>query len=488
MQAIKLLQMSNLDLTAYVENELEKNPFLERKSEDDAGPSERQPSSDGEATQIDGAADTLSTDTVAVSAATSDLDAPTETLHSEEGPGDRPAAGGDDSTFRYEGGAGLTRSQGAGEEYNLEAFVSSEETLSEHLEKQLHLTFDEGLERHIGRLLIYAIDEAGYLTISVEEIADRLSVDEGQVEAVLAQIQAFEPSGIAARSLKECLSIQLKEKDRFDPAMAALVDNLELLATRNFAKLRLICGVDDEDLRDMFTEIRALDPKPGHVFGGQAERPIVPDVLVTADSSGGWRVELNPDTVPSILVDQSYYALVSKSTKDTEEKAYLSESIQTANWLVKSLDQRARTIVRVAKEIVTQQDAFFAYGITHLRPLNLKTIADAIDMHESTVSRVTSGKYMATPRGNFELKYFFTSAIAATGGGDAHSAESVRFKIKEMIDAELPTAILSDDTIVKRLQGSGIDIARRTVAKYREAMRIPSSVQRRREKKAMAAL
>jgi RNA polymerase sigma-54 factor len=214
---------------------------------------------------------------------------------------------------------------------------------------------------------------------------------------------------------------------------------------------------------------------------------VVPDVFVRANADGSWHVELNSDTLPKVLINQTYYSRVAKTAKTDADKSFLSECMQTATWLTRSLDQRARTILKVAIELVKQQDAFLAYGVQHLRPLNLKMIADAIGMHESTVSRVTANKYMATPRGIFELKYFFTSAIASADGGDAHSAEAVRHRIKTLIDAESPKDVLSDDTLVDKLKESGIDIARRTVAKYREAMRIPSSVQRRREKMAMAA-
>jgi len=236
----------------------------------------------------------------------------------------------------------------------------------------------------------------------------------------------------------------------------------------------------------MISEIRALNPKPGLSFGGEAIQPVVPDVFVREAADGGWRVDLNTDTLPRVLVNSQYYAEVSGRAKDVADKTYLSDCFANANWLVKSLDQRARTILKVATEIVKQQDAFFVHGVQHLRPLNLKTVADAIEMHESTVSRVTSNKYMATPRGIFELKYFFTSSIPATGNGEAHSAEAVRHRIKVLIDGETPNDILSDDAIVERLRGDGIDIARRTVAKYREALKIPSSVQRRRLKKASA--
>jgi RNA polymerase sigma-54 factor len=269
--------------------------------------------------------------------------------------------------------------------------------------------------------------------------------------------------------------------------MQALVAHLDLLARRDVAALKKVCGVGDEDLTDMIAEIRRLNPKPGLAYGSTQVQPIVPDVFVRPGADGGWIVELNSDTLPKVLVNQRYYAEVSGATRKDGEKSYLAECLQTATWLVRALDQRAKTILKVSNEIVRQQDSFFALGVQHLRPLNLKTVADAIAMHESTVSRVTANKYMATNRGIFELKYFFTSAIAAADGGEAHSAEAVRHRIKQLIDAENTQAVLSDDTLVEKLREAGVEIARRTVAKYREAMRIPSSVQRRREKQTAGA-
>ena len=303
---------------------------------------------------------------------------------------------------------------------------------------------------------------------------------------MLAVLQTFDPPGICARDLAECLAIQLKENDRYDPAMQALISRLDLLAKRDFSALKKICGVGDEDLTDMIAEVRRLNPKPGHAFGSAIVQPIVPDVFVRPAPDGAWLVELNSDTLPKVLVNQSYYSEVSATARRDTDKSYLTECLQSATWLVRALDQRARTILKVSNEIVRQQDAFFAHGVEYLRPLNLKTVAEAISMHESTVSRVTANKYMATSRGIFELKYFFTSAIAAAHGGEAHSAESVRHRIKQLIDAEPAADVLSDDTIVEKLREAGVDIARRTVAKYREAMRIPSSVQRRREKQVAA--
>ncbi len=372
------------------------------------------------------------------------------------------------------------------EGYNLEAFVSAEITLADHLTEQMALALPDPAERMIGQYLIDMVDEAGYLSGELDTVAEKLGTTPARVEAVLQRLQALDPPGVFARNLTECLALQLKERNRFDPAMQVLVENLPLLAKADLAALRRLCGVDEEDLAEMIGEIRNLNPKPGLAFGSSMVQPIVPDVYVKAAPDGTWQVELNSDTLPKVLINQRYYTQVSKSARVDKDKSYLAECFQSATWLVRALDQRAKTILKVSSEIVRQQDGFFAHGVEHLRPLNLKTVAEAISMHESTVSRVTANKYMATTRGIFELKYFFTSSIAAADGGEAHSAEAVRHRIRQLIDGESAANVLSDDTIVDMLRDAGVDIARRTVAKYREAMRIPSSVQRRREKQAAA--
>jgi RNA polymerase sigma-54 factor len=365
----------------------------------------------------------------------------------------------------------------------LEATLTSEASLSDHLQRQLDLATRDPGERLIGRHLIDAIDEAGYLAEPVSDLADRLGAAPDDVERVLALVQTFDPPGIGARSLAECLAIQLRERNRCDPAMEALLARLDLVAKRDLAALRRICGVDEDDLGEMLAEIRQLDPKPGRAFGSTPVEVLVPDVLVRLAPDGSWFIELNPDTLPRVLVNQSYYARVSKTARDSE-KAFLTDCLQNANWLTRSLEQRARTILKVATEIVRQQDGFFRHGVSHLRPLNLKTVADEIGMHESTVSRVTSNKAIGTSRGTFEMKYFFTAAIPGAAGTDAHSSEAVRHRIRQLIDGEAPAAILSDDELVQKLRQEGIDIARRTVAKYRESLRIPSSIERRRSKQA----
>ena len=504
MQAIKLLQLSNLDLVAFVEDELERNPLLERANQD-GSPDHGEPATaqgDGDGGEFSdgaefsqgtdgersgegfeaGAEEWMAPDLGSRTEIEQTLDTGMENVFPEE-PADAAARNAQDAapTAYTEWGGGASND----DDYNLEAFVAAETTLSGHLAEQLAVAFPDPARRMIGQYLIDLVDDAGYVPADLGDAHDKLGTTREDVEAVLAVLQKFDPPGVCARNLSECLAIQLRERDRYDPAMQALVENLDLLAKRDIASLRKICGVDDEDIADMIGEIRHLDPKPGLKFGSAKAQTVVPDVYVRPGPDGGWHVELNSDTLPKVLVNQTYYSQLSKTIRKDGDKSYFTDCLQNATWLVRALDQRARTILKVATEIVRQQDGFFTQGVAHLRPLNLKAVADAIQMHESTVSRVTANKYMATNRGTFELKYFFTASIASADGGDAHSAEAVRHRIKQLIDAESPTAILSDDTIVERLRGDGIDIARRTVAKYREAMRIPSSVQRRRDKQSM---
>jgi len=484
MQAIKLLQLSNLDLVAYVDAELERNPLLDHSADDEPAADEPDGTQTADKPPADGEAWNAYESEPSGNTIEERLDTRRDDVFPDDAETSRPRA--------TEGPAGYSEWAGVGSggrddgEYNLEAFVSAETTLADWLREQLTLAIADPARRMIGRYLIDLVDEAGYLSGDLDAAAERLGTSVKEVESVLGILQSLDPPGVCARDLAECLALQLRERDRFDPAMQALITRLDLLAKRDFAALKKICGVGDEDLADMIAEIRRLNPKPGLAFGSAVVQPIVPDVFVRPGPDGGWIVELNSDTLPKVLVNQTYYAEVAATARRDTEKSYLAECLQSATWLVRALDQRARTILKVANEIVRQQDGFFAHGVEHLRPLNLKTVAEAIGMHESTVSRVTANKYMATSRGIFELKYFFTSAIAAAHGGEAHSAEAVRHRIKQLIDAESAADVLSDDTIVDKLREAGIDIARRTVAKYREAMRIPSSVQRRREKQATA--
>ena len=494
-QAIKLLQLSNMELATFVEAELERNPLLERADTEETGgaapeaaaeplTASAKEEADGEATSATGESDAAEgddgewVDLDSGSSRSEDLDAEPQDVFPD-------AESFSPGALKDSGWATLGQGSRSNldEESNLEAYVAEERTLRSHLTEQLVLAFADPARRLIGHHLIDMTDEAGYLRGDLESVAELLGAPLELVEETLEVMQGFEPCGVFARDLRECLLLQLKEQDRCDPAMAALVQNLQLLAVHDLAALKRAARVSDEDLMDMIQEVKRLNPKPGLKYGSAPSQPIVPDVLVRALPDSSFHVELNSETLPRVLINQSYYATVCKSATRKEDKSYLVDCLQTANWLVKSLDQRARTILKVAQEIVRQQDAFLTYGVRHLRPLNLKTVADAISMHESTVSRVTANKYMATNRGLFELKYFFTSAIAATSEGDAHSSEAVRDRIRAMIEAEPVGDVLSDDKIVEKLKTDGVDIARRTVAKYREALRIPSSVQRRRLKR-----
>jgi RNA polymerase sigma-54 factor len=466
-QAIKLLQLSNLELAAFVENELEENPLLEREDNliegNDAPEDTAEPASD------DGDAATLTS---------------REELSSGESPLDTNYTNVfQDDPFRPTGtvAGGRTDSDAMP---GIDQTTASEVSLREHLTGQLDLSIRGHTDRLIGRAMIDAIDERGYLAISAEELAEQLGCEIADVEAVLATLRTFEPTGVFARDLADCFALQLAERDRLDPAMQAMLDNLELLAQHDLRGLRRACAVDEEDLADMLAELRTLDPKPGAGFEDGSVEYITPDVLMRPKQGGGWEIELNNDTLPRVLVNRSYYAEIADMAKAKDDKAFVQERYQAANWLVRALDQRARTILKVATEIVRQQDAFFRHGVAHLKPLILADIAEAVKMHESTISRVTTNKYMATPRGLFELKYFFTTAIGSSSDdGASHSSESVRHKIKLLIDNESPKAILSDDKIVEMLRGDGVEIARRTVAKYRDSLKIPSSVERRRMKR-----
>jgi RNA polymerase sigma-54 factor len=472
-QAIKLLQLSHVELVAFVEEELERNPLLERAAGEE-GPGEEGGGPDWPDDPLGQAAQTIR----------EAIDADPESVFPEDGPNgngtaaptgaERGALGQDGPLGAAGGGTGAA---------DLESFATRPPTLADHLEAQLALAGLDAVRRAIAQALIDGLDECGYLVPPLGELAERLGAPLFLVEETLRVLQGFEPAGLFARSLSECLMLQLADRGRLDGTMRALLDNLDLVARREIGALARRIGTDEGRAMVLVSELRRLNPKPGLSFGGGTVASVVPDILVVKGADGGWHLELNPETLPRVLVNQTYYAHVAGRARASAEKTFLADSLQTANWLVRSLESRARTILKVAAEIVRQQDGFLAHGVAHLRPLNLRAIAEAIGMHESTVSRVTSNKYMATPRGIFELKFFFTAAIAATDGGEAVSAEAVRHRIKALIDAEHPDNILSDDTIVKLLRDGGIDVARRTVAKYREGLRIPSSVQRRREKR-----
>ncbi len=460
-QAIRLLALSNLEIEGFIAEEIEKNPLLEGGSSDAVDTPEPVVVEASDAASGDGEAA---------------LDIDRSTAFEDDSPADR--MGGLDGSL----GMGATGNGGPPDDGpDFDGFANPDISLADHLLAQAGAVID-GVDMFIAAHLIDQIDEAGYLTAPLLDMANRLGVPLARVEAVLAMVQTFEPTGVGARTLGECIALQAKEADRYDPAMAALIDHLDLVARGERARLKRICSVDDEDLADMIRELRDYDPKPGCRYGGEPMAAVVPDIFI-ARTAAGWAIEINAATLPRVLVNRSYYSELSTGAgQDKASKAWLSDCLASANWLVKALDQRQRTIIKVATEIVKQQEAFFVKGVAHLRPLTLAKVAEAIEMHESTVSRVTSNKYLSCARGLFELKYFFTSAIQSSEGGEAVSAEAVKSAIRALIAAENPKAILSDDTLVDLLNAKGFDIARRTVAKYRESLGIGSSVQRRRQK------
>ncbi|HEY2133875.1 MAG TPA: RNA polymerase factor sigma-54 [Acetobacteraceae bacterium] len=472
-QAIKLLQFSNLEVAAFVEEELERNPLLERDEIGEFGPIER-PALDQGPVALSGEPADVS-DAVRSEILPAETVAPLDSAEYAEIYDPGGASDGVRLSDRAGGSQGFDQ-----DDRSIEDYAESAATLREHLGEQLRLSFHDAADRLIGAHLIALLEPSGRLTVGSDLLAQAMGTDTARVEAVRQRMMRFDPTGMFARDLGECLAVQLAEKNRLDPAMQTLLDNLDLLARRDMRRLMALCEVDAADMNDMVAEIRRLDPKPGASWDATPPQPVVPDVLMRVAADGAWLLELNPETMPRVLVNQSFTARVlPRATR--EEKNFLAEKLQTANWLVKSLHQRAQTIMKVASEIVRQQDAFFRQGVGYLRPLILRDIAAAVEMHESTVSRVTANKFMATPRGIFELKYFFTTAIAGTSG-ETHSAEAVRHRIRAMVAAETLDDVLSDDAIVAILRREGVDIARRTVAKYRDALRIPSSVQRKREK------
>jgi RNA polymerase sigma-54 factor len=459
-QAIKLLQSSNVEVMAFVEEELARNPLLERE--------EASVPVTPEAAPADAAAAASSE---AIAGAPLDADFGNVM---DEGEAYRPSAGSGGRLDFSDDLAGIDEMAAAGP------------TLRERLAEQIRLGFADPQERLVASLMLAVVEPSGRLLLDAAALAGPLGCAPELVERVRRQMTRFEPVGMFCRDLRECLAVQLAEHGRLDPFMERLLDHLPLLAARDMKGLMAACGVDAEELAEMVAELRRLDPKPG---AGGDEAPlqaIQPDVLMRPSPEGGWLLELNPDTLPRVLVNRGFAARAAVHLRDKEQKTFLADQLQSANWLVKSLEQRAGTILKVAAEIVRRQDGFLRHGIAHLRPLILRDVAEAIELHESTVSRVTANKYIATPRGTLELKFFFTTAIQGTEGGEAVSAEAVRHRIRDLVAAETAETVLSDDAIVARLREEGVDIARRTVAKYRDALRIPSSVQRKREKAATA--
>ena len=464
-QAIKLLALSNLEIEAFIGEALETNPLLEAgemRAERAATPEEVR-----EEAPDDPTADQLMERGHGESDAPLDIDP--DALDRDRDTGDwsaQPASGAADDDLP-----------------DISERADDEPTLAEHLEAQVGAAAPDVATEFVARYLIGLLDEAGYLPVPLREVAGDLGIPLAEAEQALTVVQSLDPTGVGARTLSECLALQAKEADRYDPCMERLIANLDLVARGEFARLKRMCDVDDEDFADMLSELRGYDPKPGLRFGGGEREPVVPDILITPGPKNTWTIALNEATLPRLIVNRRYYVELRDGCHDKASKSWLGEKLADANWLIKALDQRQKTILKVAAEIVKQQDGFFRKGVSLLRPLTLRTVAEAIEMHESTVSRVTSNKYLHCDRGTFELKYFFTSGVASADGEGAVSAEAVKAQIRALCDAEDPSDVLSDDALVDLLKAKGFDLARRTVAKYREAIGIGSSVQRRRQKK-----
>lgn len=472
-QAIKLLALSNLEVETFIGEALEANPLLEIGEASPAEPMEALPEELRRTHLESSPVDQL------VSEGRVEEDRP---LDIDVSALDRDRDTGDAGAFELSSSRDLSA---GGEGPDIDEHGRFEQTLAEHLHAQIGAITSDPQMLFVARWLIDQLDEAGYIGIPLGEIADALGLSLVVVERALTLVQTLDPTGVGARNLAECIALQAKEADRYDPCMAGLIDNLDLVARGEIARLKRLCQVDDEDFADMLAELRSYDPRPGLRFGGGAAEAVVPDILVRA-TRDGWNIALNQATLPRLVVNRSYYVEMRGACISKDAKAWLGDKLADANWLLKALDQRQKTILKVASELVKQQDGFFRHGVAHLRPLTLKTVAEAISMHESTVSRVTSNKYLHCERGTFELKYFFTSGVGSSDGEGA-SAEAVKAAIRQLIDAEDPKAILSDDALVDLLKAKGFDLARRTVAKYREAIGLGSSVQRRRQK-ALAAV
>jgi RNA polymerase sigma-54 factor len=458
-QAIQLLQLSNLELDAFLAEEISKNPLLESGPEErEQAPSEFVEDSDSEEAPEDPGADNIILGQ-ADDDRPLDRDWQSEALETDSF-SDVVAPGGSEDGFDFD---------------RVEYSATS---LAEHLADQLHGA--SGAVGDLARIIAETVDETGYLTVPLEQVADLTGAPVALVEKALELVQGLDPAGVGARSLAECLALQARAADRYDPAMARLIDNLDLLSKGRTQDLKRICGVDDEDLADMIRELRAYDPKPGCQISTAAADGVTPDVFVRQTQTG-YAIELNQATLPRLLINRRYYQELKAGPQDKASRAWLSECLQNASWLVKALDQRARTIVKVVSEIVKRQQAFFERGVSAMKPMTLREVADAIGMHESTVSRVTSNKYLLCDGGLYELKYFFGSGVASAEGEGGAAAEAVKAGIREIIEAE--TEVLSDDAIAALLKQRGFDCARRTVVKYREAMGIGSSIQRRRLRK-----
>jgi RNA polymerase sigma-54 factor len=475
-QAIKLLAASNLEIESFIAEALEANPLLDTAT---PTPDEPERGEDVVVLPEDAPADQL----IALGGGEGDAPLDLASVDRDWDTGDGEARNARDAEW---GAAAGSSGGDFDDQPDWEQLRAADITLSEHLEGQIGALASDPQTAFIARHIIGMLDEAGYLVTPIDEVADDLAVDLFDAKAALRLVQSLDPSGVGARNLAECIAIQAIEADRYDPCMAALIANLDLVARGEVERLKRLCKVDDEDFADMLRELRSYNPRPGLAFMSSATSTVVPDIILSDNGKGGWDIAINEDTLPKLIVNRGYFVELNAGATNKESQGWLKEKLADAHWLIRALDQRQKTILKTAAEIVRQQDGFFRRGVAELRPLTLREVAEKIEMHESTVSRVTSNKYLACARGTFELKYFFTSGVASADGEGASSA-AIKARIKALIDAETAKNILSDQQLAEMLQKEGFDLARRTVAKYREAIGLRSSAERRRAKKLAGA-
>ena len=453
-QAIKLLQLTNLELTDLVEKELEENPFLEDQSSEE----EKTVSDEEEITK--------------------NID---DSFNNGDSISDEPY--NHDYENRWDNDTNVGNSKNHSEEYNdpgtiIERTQSDKISLKTILLNQAQLEFSDSEEKEMAEILIDYVDPSGLITEDILEISSFSGFPLEKIENVLCRMQTFEPSGVFARNLKECLIIQLKNIDSYNITNQTIIENLELLGNGNLKGLQKITGLTEENLRTEIKLIRSLNPKPGTIYDEGGHNIAHPDVIVTKNRDE-WNVELNNSTLPKVCVNDSYVKEIEKLECKDSDKKYINESLNSARWLIKAIEQRNITTLKISSEIINQQKDFFEKGKKFLKPMILKDVAKKINMHESTVSRVTSEKLMMTPIGIFEMKIFFSASINSINSGESHSAESVRESLRKIISDEPCESPLSDEMLVSRLKGEGINLARRTVAKYRELLNIPASSVRR---------
>ncbi|MBR2033158.1 MAG: RNA polymerase factor sigma-54 [Alphaproteobacteria bacterium] len=462
-QAINLLQLNNIELNEFIEQELARNPLLEKEDE------HLNNQSDNFTSTIDSSYDDNNTEEFKT-----DIDySTTFDDYGSDSEGYENNSNHDWSEYNK------SKDHRQNEDFDyFEEKASKEKSLYQFINEQIGIKFKSVADKIIATRLSDELDAAGYFRGNINDIAKNLKCSPKKVQKVLNSLKELEPSGIFAENLKECLKIQLKDKNRYDPVIAKLLDNLELLAQGKIKELQKICQVNIDDLSEMISDIKSLNPKPTSDWDSDTNAYIIPDIFVQRSKNGSYRVELNQMSLPRVLINHQYYSELSKH--DKQAKRFLKENLSSANFLIKAMHQRATSILRVSEEIVRAQQDFFEHGIEKLKPLNLRDVAYNLEMHESTISRVTSNKYMHTPIGLFELKFFFSTAAGSYIGKEDVSTLAIKHKIKQIIATENKSSILSDDKIVEILSQKGIKIARRTVAKYRESMNIPTSAERKR--------